>query len=130
LNMADPISLTTGLVGLIGTLIKLNDIRGDLLEARTEIRSLFREVDSLMNVLRQLQNLKRMPDTLSGELIKVLQDCDYTAKKADYLLLRSSLSQFPSLYWTTTAKKDVLQLCQRLEAQKATINMILTLSSL
>lgn len=128
--MVDPVSLTSGLVGLIGTLIKLNDVRGDLLEARTEIRSLFREVDRLLNILKQLQNLKRMPDTLSGMLIKVLQDCDYTAKNADYLLLRSSLSQFSSLYWTTTAKKNVRQLCQRLEAQKATINIILTLSSL
>jgi hypothetical protein len=96
----------------------------------TEIDSLFREVDSLMKVLTQLRNIKRMPDSLSRDLLEVLQDCNHTAKRADILLLRSSLSQLPSLYWAYTGKREVLQLCRELEAQKATIGIILNLSTL
>ncbi|KAG4432840.1 hypothetical protein IFR05_011679 [Cadophora sp. M221] len=128
--MADPFSIATGLVGLLGSLVKLNDVRGDFFEARTEIDSLFREVDSLLKVLTQLQNLKRMPDTLSRELFEVLQDCNHTARNTDILLLRSSLSQLPSLYWVYTGKKEFLTLCRQLEAQKAMIGIILNLSSL
>jgi hypothetical protein len=128
--MPDPFSITTGLIGLTGSLVKLNDLRGDFFEAKNEIDSLFREVDSLMNVLTQMQNLKRMPDSLSGDLLEVLQDCNHTAKEADFLLLRSSLNPLPSLYWACTGKKEVLQLCRKLEAQKATIGIILNLSSL
>lgn len=130
LNMPDPLSITTGLTGLIASLVKLDNLRVDFFEAKNEIDSLFREVDSLMNVLTQLQNLKRMPDSLSRDLLEVLQDCNESAQKADILLLRSSLSHVPSLYWAYTGKREVLQLCRELEAQKATIGIILNLSSL
>ena len=128
--MPDPLSITTGVVGLIGSLVRLNDLRGDFFEAKNEINSFFREVDSLMNVLTRLQNLNHMPDSLSRDLLEVLQDCNDTAQKADILLLRSSLSQLPSLYWVYTGKKEVLQLCREIGAQKATIGIILNLSSL
>jgi hypothetical protein len=128
--MTDPLSITTGVFALIGSLVKLNDLRGDCFAAKNEIDSLFREVDSLMNVLKKLQNLKRMPYSLSRDLLEVLQDCNHTAKQVDILLLRSSLSPLPSLNWACTGKKEVLQLCRDLGAQKATIGILLNISSL
>lgn len=99
----DPFSITVGTIGLISSLttisIKLNELRIDFVEAKTEIDSMLREFTDLSSILARLQNSGRasdLPGTLSRDLFGVLTNCNRTILEAETLLQNGKLDTMSS----------------------------------
>jgi hypothetical protein len=135
--MADPFSITAGVIGLLSSLATLstqiNDFRRDFKGASLEVSQLAQEVDDLAQILQRLdeaQVSRSLPMNLAKNLGNVLGNLNRYVIQIELHLKRVSGKKMKAAYWAFTGKKEYLQLCRGLESYKSTLNIILTLSTM
>ncbi|EPS37735.1 hypothetical protein H072_8549 [Dactylellina haptotyla CBS 200.50] len=128
----DPLSITTGVVGLISSLaslsLKINDFYDDFRSADAEIRDLTTQVDSLGLTLKRLDDIKGAiaPNALN-DLSKILQRLGTVINEIELFITTTSARRLRGSYWALTGKKQCIQLGRRLDQYKSTLNITLTL---
>ena len=133
----DPLSITTGVVGLLSSLttlsIRINEFRKDVKNATTETSQLTQEVDGLTVILKRLDETRgslNLPNNLANELGSILQASNRSVIEIELFLKRVSSKRFPGPYWAFSGKSECQKHCRSLESYKSTLNVTLTLSSM
>lgn len=134
--MADPLTITTAVIGVLSSLttlsIRTNEFRKDFTEASIEITSVNREVNDLALILQRLLDTRgslSLPADLSRDFARVLKDLNRAVSEIDAFLTKTSNRKLRSAYWAFSGKRECIGLCRGLESYKATLNLTLILSS-
>ncbi|KAK6544622.1 hypothetical protein TWF694_001311 [Orbilia ellipsospora] len=132
----DPLSITAGVFGILGSLAALTlqtkEIYGTLQEARPEIQQLTDEVDALKLILKQIDKIHSqggIARNLIDDLASVLQRLNFTIVETECFLRNSLKKSFRAAAWVFSGKTKSVQFCRRLESYKSTLNITLLVST-
>ena len=138
--MADPLSIATGVVGLVTaigkSLFAINQFRQDVSEAR---RDLLRVAGELTSLRTTIEGLKEdfvdddvdVPSSLQENVLSIVTSCSKTVNDMEKLLIRLLDGKFRrKIEWATSGKPDMDKLRSNLEAHKMSLNIAIDMLDL
>jgi hypothetical protein len=137
--MAEPFSIIAGVVGLLASIttlsVRIGEFSANINDAKKDMQSVTRELESLALILPKLQNeFKISPTSLSSQLRtdlgNVLQACNRTVVELEILLKKCSTRSLKSFQWAFSGRRECGSLRGSLEAYKSTIHLTLTLMTM
>ncbi|CCT76144.1 uncharacterized protein FFB20_09145 [Fusarium fujikuroi] len=135
----DPLSITTGCVGLISTIgtlsLSINSFVRTCREARNDLDRVARELLSLQTVLELIKDAidedKTFPNTLAYHVSNILANCHLVVTELQGCLTKYGSNRLKTKAgWAISGQGDVTKLRSNLEAHKAALELALDMLAL
>lgn len=132
--MADPLSITTGILALITAVGKTSIVVTDFVktcrEARGDLLGVSQELSTLKQILEWLRDdtdetkQSAIPESLTAQIIPIVTDCDRVLKKIDNVV-KGHASTLGPTKWALGGKKDIGSLREALSAHRGALSVTL-----
>ncbi|CVL12479.1 uncharacterized protein FPRN_15075 [Fusarium proliferatum] len=135
----DPLSITTGCVGLISTIgtlsLSINSFVRTCREARNDLDRVVRELLSLQTVLELIKDAidedKTFPNTLAYHVSNILANCHLVVTELQGCVTKYGNNRLKTkASWAISGQGDVAKLRSNLEAHKAALELALDMLAL
>ncbi|KAF5536868.1 hypothetical protein FMEXI_10163 [Fusarium mexicanum] len=135
----DPLSITTGCMGLISTIgtlsLSINSFVRTCREARSDLDRVARELLSLQTVLELIKDAidedRSFPDTLAYHVSGILANCHSVVLELQGCITKYSNNRLGTrAAWAISGQGDVAKLRSNLEAHKAALELALDMLAL
>ncbi|KAF5657826.1 hypothetical protein FDENT_14166 [Fusarium denticulatum] len=135
----DPLSITTGCIGLISTIgtlsLSINSFVRTCREARSDLDRVARELLSLQTVLELIKDAidedRSFPDTLAYHVSGILANCHSVVLELQGCITKYCKSRLRTrAAWAISGQGDVAKLRSNVEAHKAALELALDMLAL
>ncbi|KAI1125242.1 P-loop containing nucleoside triphosphate hydrolase protein [Nemania abortiva] len=131
----DPLSITTGVIGLLGavgtTILSVTSFIRRCREARADLTAVNRELLELQIVLELLRDDTAInendvfPEALRAQVLSIINNCNTIIKQINTVLEKYDASKATPLKWVASGKTEVSGLKMSLEAHRGSLNLAL-----
>lgn len=131
--MAEPLSITTGILSLISTIGKTSLAVADFVktcrEARRDLLEVSQELLQLEKILEWLkddteESSTSIPETLTAQILPIISNCSLVLDRIQGVVGKHS-GRFGPTRWAIDGKKDVTSLRGELAAHRGALNVTL-----